>query len=74
MKKLADLEVYEVLIITLIGLALADLLSSSIKTLFFNTLRFNEKSFKDNMMTFLLPLLILFIIIFITKPPPESLI
>ena len=73
MKSLQELKVYEVLLISLVGLALANMLSDSLKTLFFKTLCFNESSFKDRTYAFLLPLLILLIIVFLTKPPETSL-
>jgi hypothetical protein len=72
-KTIGELEVYEVLIISLIGVGLANLVSDSVRTLFYSTFGFNPNSFKDSIYTFILPLLLLFVVIFVTKPKETSL-
>lgn len=72
-KTVGELTVYEALMITLLGLALANLLSDALRTLFFTSFNFNENSLKDKAYALLLPLLFLFFIISIFKPSKVSL-
>ncbi len=72
-KKASELKVLEILIISLIGLSLANLLTDALKSLFFKNLKFDENSSKDKFYALLIPLSVLFLIIYVTKPKESSL-